>query len=117
MFTLPKITLTSLFVLILTFGINMQANAQTTTWLYDAADNSGRALKILEKSDGSLTAYFWQLNSKQWTKAEILHEGNNYLRVKSVASGKTYELKVSDDAQKVERIDATGKVLVHWLRK
>ena len=117
MLTLSKITLSSIMMFILTFGINTQTNAQTTTWLYDAANNSTSAIKIIESSDGALTAYFWQINAKKWTKAEVLNEGDSYLRVKSVASGKIYELKVSQDGQKVERIDSAGKTLVHWLRK
>ena len=110
-------------LMMLFMGITLfsNSNAQTTTWKFDAADNSGWMIQV--KTIGSEQSVsevnLGKKGDAAWTKTEIHHidDYETYIRVKSQGSGRTYELDFDWYAGKVIMTKPEGTKVTYWLRK
>jgi hypothetical protein len=97
-----------------------QSFAQTTTWLYDAADNSGWVVQVTTNSSGTVTKFeFQKKGDAAWQPATIesTNEYANSYRVKSAGSGKVYGYVIDWANDKMTETSPDGKEVVYWLRK
>lgn len=114
------IKLIALFTLLLGFGMFNKGYAQTTTWLFDAADNSGWMVQI--KTTGTDHAIS-QVNlgkkgDANWGATQIMKIDNydTYIRIKSNSTGRVYELNIDWYDGKLTKTVPEGNSTVYWLR-
>lgn len=98
-----------------------QAQAQSTSYIFDAGDGSGGAIKVIEDAYGITNIHLWQKNTQQWASASIESiddQGDyTYLRVKSTATNRMYEVYVYWYEDKLYFSLPEGDEKTYWLRK
>lgn len=118
--TIKGIKLTALLTLLLGFGMLSNSYAQTTSWIFDAADNSGWMVQIKTTgSDHEITKVnLGKKGDANWGATQILKIGNydSYIRIKSSSSGRVYELNIEWYDGKLVMTRPEGNDIVYWLR-
>lgn len=110
-------------LLILFMGITMfsNSNAQTTTWFYEAGNGSDYRIQIKTTgSDASVSKVnLGKKGDTAWTETEILSTSDyeSYIRVKSKASGKVYELNIDWYDGKITVTLPNGSQVNYWLKE
>lgn len=119
--TVNGFKLTALFALLLGFGMFTKGYAQTTTWVFDAADNSGYMIQV--KTVGSQqsvqTVNLGKKGDAAWTGTDIqqIDDYETYIRVKSKGTGRIYELNINWYDGKIVLTRPEGTEVVYWLRE
>lgn len=115
------IKFTALLMLFMGITLLSNSNAQTTTWKFDAADNSGFMIQV--KTTGSEQSVsevnLGKKGDAAWTETEIMHidDYETYIRVKSKASGRVYELSFDWYNGKAIMTKPEGSETIYWLRQ
>lgn len=115
------IKFTALLMLFMGIALFSNSNAQTTTWKFDAADNSGFMIQVkttgMEHEVSSIN--LGKKGDAAWTKTEVQHidDYDTYIRVKSTASGRVYELHFDWYDGKAVMTKPDGTKRTYWLRK
>jgi hypothetical protein len=116
------------FVGILMFFLGLgfinQSFAQTTTWVYEAGDNSGHMARITTNSNLELIKLEYTHTSQmKWVEATIQKVENDptsdhsYVVVKSGTSGRIYEINVYYRGDSMTETAPEGVTLTYWLKK
>ncbi len=111
----------ALFILFLGITLFNNSNAQTTTWKFAAADNSGSLIQV--KTVG-MDQYVSEINlgkvgDAAWTKTDIQdsRDYDPYFRVKSKGTGRVYELNFDWQSGKVVMTRPEGTTITYWLKE
>ncbi len=115
------IKFTALLMLFMGITLFNNSNAQVTSWKFDAADNSGYMIQVKttgrdhEVSEVNLG----KKGDAAWTKTEVQHIDayDTYIRVKSLGSGRVYELEFDWYSGKVIMTKPEGTKVTYWLRE
>lgn len=118
---MKTIRIGALLLMLIGLGMSNQSHAQSTKWLFDAADNSGYMIQITTVGSEQAVSKV-ELGKKgdaAWGSAEILSmdEYETYIRIKSNASGRVYELNINWYDGKVIMSKPEGSDIIYWLRK
>lgn len=118
---MKTIKLFSFLMLLLGLTAMNQSQAQTTTWIFDAGNGNGGAIKVIENGNGISGVSFWQTATSQWASGSILSiddQGDySYIRAKSTSSGRIYELYLYWYNDKLVQALPDGGEVTYWLRK
>ncbi len=111
----------ALLMLFMGIALFNNSNAQTTSWTFDAADNSGYMVQVKTtgRDHAVSSVNLGKKGDANWTKTEVQHidEYDTYIRVKSLGSGRVYELEFSWYDDKLVMIMPEGTKRTYWLRK
>lgn len=110
-------------LLMLFIGITLlsNSNAQTTSWTFDAADNSGYMVQVKTTGrDHAVSAVnLAKKGDANWTQTSVQHidDYDTYIRVKSLATGRVYEIEFDWYDDKLVVTMPEGTTRTYWLRK
>ncbi len=110
-------------VLAMIFGMMSfnQTKAQTTTWIFDAGDGKGGAIKVVENAHAITGLYLWDVSGGKWNSTVIQSiddQGDyTYARIKSNVTNRTYEVYVYWYDDKMYFSLPEGDEKTYWLRK
>ncbi|MFT6499984.1 MAG: hypothetical protein ACJASQ_000091 [Crocinitomicaceae bacterium] len=116
-----EIRFTALLMVLVGIMMFSTTNAQTTTWFYEAANGSDNRIQI--KTTGSNSSVskvnLGKKGDTAWTETEILSMSDyeSYIRVKSKASGKVYELNINWGNGKIIMTLPDGSHATYWLKE
>ncbi|MFK7784526.1 MAG: hypothetical protein AB8B56_05415 [Crocinitomicaceae bacterium] len=115
------IKFTALLMLFMGMTLFSKADAQTTSWTFDAGDNSGYMVQVKTTGrDHAVSAVnLAKKGDANWTKTSVQHidDYDTYIRVKSLASGRVYEIEFDWYDDKLVVTMPEGTTRTYWLRK
>ncbi|MFK7784525.1 MAG: hypothetical protein AB8B56_05410 [Crocinitomicaceae bacterium] len=115
------IKFTALLMLFMGIALFNNSNAQTTSWVFDAADNSGFMIQVKTTGrDHAVSAVnLAKKGAANWTNTEVQHidDYDEYIRVKSIETGRVYELHFDWYDGKVVMTKPEGTKRTYWLRE
>lgn len=117
--SVSKLNFIAVVVMFLGMGFGSQVFGQTTTWKYEAGDNSGGLIQITTDGSGYVTKVnLATKGATNWTTTTIqsVDDYQEYIRVKSNGSGRVYELHVYWDYDKVVMVLPEGNEITYWLK-
>jgi len=97
----------------------LNSKAQTKTWVYDSANNSGSSIKITEGEYGVSDVFLSLRENSKWNKTKILSidTSQEYIKVKSDESGASYQLYIDWNNDKLTMVETGNTETIFWLRK
>ncbi len=115
------IKFTALLMLFMGITLFSNSNAQTTSWVFDAGDNSGGLIQVKTTGREHIVSAV-NLATKgaaNWNNTEVQHidEYDEYIRIKSKVTGRVYELHFEWYEDKVVMTKPEGSKITYWLRK
>lgn len=103
-------------------GLFSQSFAQTTTWVFEAADNSGQMARVTTEGQAdSVIKIEYANKGGAWINTTLIKVENDptsyhcYAVVKSGSSGRTYELNIYFYDKKLTETNPEGVTLTYWI--
>lgn len=117
-----KLFLAAFMAVMLFFAGRTTAHAQTTTWVFEAGDNSGGKVRLIEYPDGRVTVGLFNAQANNFTlatleKIDYVSSDYTYMRVKSTGTGRMYEIDVDWYNDKLTQRTPEGGEIVYWLKQ
>lgn len=118
----PKFYLAAFMMVMLLFAGKTDVNAQTTSWVFEAGNNSGDRIRIIEQADGRVTVGIYDKASTNYylaslEKIDYVSSDYTYMRIKSGTTGRMYELDVDWYNDKLTQRTPEGTDIVYWLKQ